>query len=350
MKIIRTIETHCGGPPCRVALGGFGEMDVPGKTMLEKKAYLEQNRDSLRRLLLREPRANAASCLNLILPSPDPRADFGVVIMEQAPYYPPMSGGNMMSVVTALLETGTLPMQEPETTLAIDTPAGLVGAVASCRGGRVTSVSIANVASFATDLDVTINVPGVGRLTIDVAYGGMFYVLVEAAAAGLVIEPERAAELVAVGEAVKKVAREQIPVVHPLHPEINYLESVLWWGPQKDPDNDGRNTVVISMGSADESGSTAGLGGVLDRSPCGTGTSARLAVLHAKGQIEVGDDYRHEGIIDSIFTGRVLEPVAVGELQGVMPQIAGQAWVTGITENILHEDDPFPEGFILSDR
>ncbi len=349
MKVIRTVETHCGGPPCRVVFGGFGALDVPGATMFEKKVYLEQHQDSFRKLLIREPRASAAANVDLILPSPDPRADVGVVIMEQAPYYPPMSGGNMMSVVTVLLETGVLPIEEPETEITVDTPAGLVGVRAACEAGRVTSVTIANVPAFATQLDATIDVPGIGSLLVDVSYGGMFYVLAEAAAAGLEIEPRRAADLVRVGEIVKKAAREQLVAVHPDNPEIDYLESVLWWGPAKQPGNDGRNTVVISMddAAAEPSG---GLGGVLDRCPCGTGTSARLAVLHAKGQLAIGEEYRHEGILDSVFTGRVLEEVEVNGTAGVIPEITGRAWITGFTEQVLHDDDPFPEGFVLPDR
>ena len=346
MKVIHAIETHCGGPHCRVVLGGFGELDVPGDTMFEKKVYLEQHHDSFRRLMLGEPRSSPTTNVNLILPSSDPRADVGVVIMEQAPYYPPMSGGNMMSVVTALLETGTLPMNEPETTLRVDTPAGLIAIRAACHQGRVMSVTLANAPSFATHLDSRITVPGIGELIVDIAYGGMFYVLVEAAAAGLVIEPETAGELVRVGEIIKRAAREQLTVVHPTNHGINHLESLLWWGPQKDECNDGRNTVVISLDSGNVAG---GSRGVLDRCPCGTGTSARLAVLHAKGELQIGQEYRHEGILDSVFVGRITETLDLAGTPAVIPEITGRAWITGYSQHVVREDDPFPEGFVLRD-
>ena len=348
MRVIRAVEAHCGGPHCRIVFGGFGDLDIPGDTMFEKKTYLERYRDSFRRLMLREPRSCPTTNVDLILPSPDPRADVGVVVMEQAPYYPPMSGGNLMCVVTVLLETGALPMREPETTLNVDTPAGLVGIRAVCQSGRVMSVTLVNVPAFATHLETAIEVPDVGRLVVDVAYGGMFYLLAEAAAAGLVIEPENAADLVRVGEMVKRTAREQLDIVHPGNREINYLESLLWWGPQKDAVNHGRNTVVISLDSLDHS-SPGRSSGVLDRCPCGTGTSARLAVLHAKGRLAVGQEYRHEGILDSVFSGRILETLDVNGTPAVIPEITGRAWITGYTEHVLQDDDPFQEGFVLRD-
>ncbi|HUA03305.1 MAG TPA: proline racemase family protein [Solirubrobacteraceae bacterium] len=321
MKVIRTVETHCGGPHCRVVIGGLGALDIPGQTMFEKKSYLEQNYDAFRRLLLTEPRSSRTTNVDLILPSPDPRADFGVVIMEQARYYPAMSGGNLMSVVTALLETGSVTMTEPDTLLNVDTPAGLVAVRARCKNGRVTNVAFANAPAFATHLDTTIEVSGIGPLLVDVAYGGMFYVLAEAAAVGLAIEPESAAELVRVGEVVKKAAREQLRVVHPANHAINHLESLLWWGPARSKENDGRNTVVVSLDAG--IGSEIGRG-VLDRCPCGTGTCARLAVLHAKRQLRVGEDYRHEGILDSVFIGRILQELDIDGTPAIVPEVSGQ--------------------------
>ena len=341
MRVIRAIETHCGGPHCRVL---FAPFDIPGESMFEKAAYLQQHDDRLRRLLLREPRASPTTNVDLIVPSPDPRADFGVIIMEQS-HYSPMSGGNLMSVVTAVLETGVLQMAEPVTRLAVDTPAGLVRAAATCSNGRVRSVAIANAPAFASVLDKVIEVPGIGSLTVDVAYGGMFYVLAEAAAAGLEIDVDQAADLVRVGEAVKQAARHQITATHPANDAIDRIESVLWWGPPVGADNHGRNTVVISL----ESGTDSVHRGVLDRCPCGTGTCARLAVLHAKGELTEGQEYRHEGILDSVFTGRVLETLKVNGIRAIRPEVTGSAWITGFTEHILHDDDPFPEGFLLPD-
>jgi proline racemase len=346
MRVIRTIEAHCGGPHCRIVFGGVGELDIPGRSMFEKKAYVEQHLDALRRLLLREPRACSTTNVDLILPSPDPRADAGVVIMEQAARYPAMSGGNLLCVATVLLETGVVPMTEPETSLTIDTPAGLVTVWAACRNGRVTSTTFVNAPAFATHIETSVEVPAIGELVVDIAYGGMFYVLAEAAKVGLTIEPANARELAAVGEVVKQAARDQIAVTHPTNPDINYLESLLWWGPQKHAANHGRNTVVISLDSGAEAGQPRS---VLDRCPCGTGTSARLAVLHAKGELALGQSYRHEGILDSVFTGRIVETLDLEGTPAVVPEITGRAWITGYTDHVVHDDDPFPDGFVLPD-
>jgi proline racemase len=347
-RTIRSVETHCG-PHVQVVFGGEGDLDIPGDTMFEKKTFLEQHRDWIRTLLLQEPRGAYTSNVDLILPSPDPRADAGFVIMEQSPYYPPMSGGNLICVVTALLETGALPMREPDTTLTLDTPAGLVTAQAQCAGGRVLGVTFTSQPAFVTHLDAEVEVPGIGTLAVDVAYGGMFYLLVEASAVGLPIDLDHAADLATVGEAVKQAAREQIEVVHPENPQINFLENVLWYEPAKDPANDGRNTVVVSIATGDPANPDS-TGAFLDRSPCGTGTCARLAVLHARGQLGVGEDYRHEGIMDIVWTGRIAGTTEVTGLPAVVPQVTGRGWVTGIMEHIIHDDDPFPAGFVLPDR
>lgn len=348
MKVIRAVETHVAGNAGRVVFGGLGDLAVPGDTMFAKKTHMEQHQDWFRQLMLKEPRGGPHATVNLVLPPCDPRADIGLIIVEQGPYYPPMSGGLVMSVVTAVLETGVLPIRTPTTNVVIDTPAGLVRARATCEGDRVTAVHLNNVPCFATHLDATIVVPGLGEITVDVAYGGMFYVLVESAPLGLDIEPNSAGELVRFGEIIKNAAREQLTVVHPENPAINYLEQTLWWGPPKDSANDARNTVVLSTGPARPS-SDDKVRAVLDRCPCGTGTSARMAVLHARGQLGVGDTFRHEGILDSVFEGRVLQTTTVGPREAIVPEIGGRAWITGFSEWILHDDDPYPLGFTIAD-
>lgn len=345
---IRAVDAHASGAPGRVVLGGVGILDVPGDTMLAKKQYLEQHRDWLRTFMLKEPRGMPSSCLDLVLPPTDPAADVGVVIMEQAAYYPPMSGSNTMCIATVLLETGVVPMQEPETRLTIETPAGLVAVRARCERGRVLGVTFANVPAFATHLDAKIEVDGIGALTVDVAYGGMFYLLVEAAAVGLALEASEAGDLMRLGEQVKHAAREQLDVVHPANPSIDHLESTLWWGPPKDPANHGRNAVVVSTGTVDPDHPSS-WNAYVDRCPCGTGTSARLAVLHARGEIAPGEEYRHEGILDSVFTGRIVDIVEVGGHPAVVPEITGRAWITGFAEYVLADDDPYPTGFTLAD-
>ena len=345
--MIAAVDAHVGSP-CRVVLGGFGALDVPGATMFEKKRYLEQHRDWLRRLMVREPRGMPAQCLNVVLPPANPAADVGLVIMEQARYYPPMSGGNVICVVTVLLETGTLPITGPVTEVTLDTPAGLVVARASCAAGRVTAVEVRNVPSFAAALDVPIEVEGLGRLVVDVAYGGMFYVCLPAAPLGLGLEPEYGAELARVGEQIKAAAQEQLAVSHPENPAIDKIESLLWHGPPKDARHSGRNAVIVSTGAIDPDRPETWKS-VIDRCPCGTGTSARMAVLRAKGELELGEAFRHESILDLMWVGRALEDVMVGDSAGIVPTISGQAWISAHATYVLAEDDPFPEGFTVTD-
>lgn len=344
---VSAVDAHVGSP-CRVILGGVGVTNVPGSTMFDRKRYLEQHRDWFRRLMIREPRGMPAQCLNLVLPPADPAADIGLIIMEQADYYPPMSGGNLICVVTVLLETGTLPITGDTTTLTIDTPAGLVTAVAHCSSGRVLGVEVQNVASFATALDVPVEVDGLGTVTVDVAYGGMFYVLLDAEPLGLTLEPRHGAELVELGERIKFAARQQIAVSHPDNGAIDKIESLMWHGPPKDPRNSGRNAVVVSTGTIDARDRKTWKG-VLDRCPCGTGTSARMAVLRAKGQLELDQPFRHESILDLVWTGKALADCRVGGHAAIQPSITGQAWISGYSTYVLAPDDPFPEGFTVTD-
>lgn len=345
--MISAVDAHVGSP-CRVVFGGFGALNVPGATMFEKKLYLEQHRDWLRRLMVREPRGMPAQCLNVVLPPSDPAADVGLVIMEQARYYPPMSGGNVICVVTVLLETGTLLITGPVTEVTLDTPAGLVVARATCSAGRVLAVEVENVPSFVAALDVEISVEGLGDLVVDVAYGGMFYVCLEARPFGLELDPRHGAELARLGEQIKLAAQEQIAVAHPENPAIDKIESLLWHGPPKDPRNSGRNAVIVSTGAIDAARPETWKA-VIDRCPCGTGTSARMAVLRARDQLEIGEAFRHESILDLVWTGRVLEAVDVGGRPGIVPTISGQAWISAHATYVLAEDDPFPEGFSVTD-
>ena len=345
--LVSAVDAHVGSP-CRVILGGIGLMNVPGATMFAKKLYLEQHRDWLRRLMVREPRGMPAQCLNIVLPPTDPAADVGLIIMEQANYYPPMSGGNVMCVVTVLLETGTLPITGDTTVVTLDTPAGLVTATASCRSGRVLGVEVRNVASFATALDVPVEVEGLGTVRVDVAYGGMFYIFLEAEALGLELKPDRGAELAELGERIKIAARQQIRVEHPENRDINKIESLMWHGAAKNPGNSGRNAVVLSTGASDPRDPKTWKG-VLDRCPCGTGTSARMAVLRAKGKLGLNEDFRHESILDLMWTGRALADCVVGPYPAIQPSITGQAWISGYATYVLAPDDPFPEGFTVTD-
>lgn len=306
--------------------------------MFEKARYLEEHCDNLRQFLLHEPRGKLAQCANLVLASSKSGVDAGFIIMESASY-PPMSGTNTISTVTALLETGILPMKEPFTDLVLETPGGLIGVRAECRDGQCVQVSIENVPCFVFGLDLRLEVKGLGEIRADVAYGGMICVIVDAADVGLAIEPRYARELVEIGERVKAAAAVQVKAVHPENPGIHTVNQTLFTAPVRRLDYmtlTARNTVVVSPGR-------------LDRSPCGTGTSARLAVMHARNQIGIGDTFVHESIIGTRFTGRIREVVEIGGRRGIVPTISGRGWITGFHTYVLDPTDPLPTGYRLSD-
>jgi proline racemase len=344
-RSIRAVDLHACGEPGRVIVGGVEA--VPGTTMFEAMTWLQANRDDLRLRMVREPRGYPAANCNLVLPSANREAQAGYVIMEQVEY-PGMSGTNTMCVVTALLETGMLPMEEPVTELTLEAPAGLIRVRADCAGGKVTGVTFRNVPAFATHLDTPIEVPHLGTVTVDVAYGGMFYVIASAEAFGLRLTPDEGADIARITEMIKAAAADQLPVVHPEQPGFAGITIGQLSGPAHDPANSMRNVVTVSTRTLDWD-RPATWTGAIDRSPCGTGTSARMAVLHAKGRLRIGEDFRHEGILGTVFTGRLLEETRVGDRAAVVPQITGQAWITGIADYVVDPTDPFPDGFTIGD-
>jgi proline racemase len=344
-RMIQAVDAHACGEPGRVLVGGV--LDVPGRTMLEKMLHLQTHGDALRKLMLREPRGYPAANCNLILPPTSPEAAAGYVIMEQTEY-PGMSGTNTICVTTVLLETGMLPMHEPVTELTLESPAGLIRVRAECAGGKVRQVTFRNVPAFAVHLDKPIEVPHLGTVTVDVAYGGMFYVMSEAAPHGLRLTADEGRDIVRVGEMIKAAAQEQLPVVHPTHAEFSGITIGMLTAPPTQPGAHAKNAVIVSTGQLDWQ-RPATWTGALDRSPCGTGTSARMAALYAKGKLRQNEDFRHEGILGTIFTGRLIEEVPVGPYRAVVPTIGGRAWITGFASYVLEEDDPFPEGFTVGD-
>ena len=344
-SLIWAVDLHACGEPGRVIIGGV--LDVPGETMFAKMKYLERHADGLRKRMLREPRGYPAANCNLILPPTRPEAHAGFVIMEQVEY-PPMSGTNTICVTTALLETGMVPMQEPFTDLVLEAPAGLVGVRAECANGKVTKVTFRNVPAFATHLDTPIEVPHLGTVTVDVAWGGMFYVIADAAAFGLRLTPDEGRDIARIGEMIKAATQEQLPVVHPDNPEIAGVSISQLSGPPHDPANHRRNAVIVSTGQLNWN-RPATWTGALDRSPCGTGTCAKMAVLHAKGQLGLQQDFQHEGVLGTVFTGRLVEETKVGPYRAVVPTLSGRAWITGFAHYVLDPDDPFPEGFTVGD-
>lgn len=309
--------------------------------------WLEANDDQLRKLMLREPRGYSAHCCNLIVPPCHPEADAGYIIMEQIEY-PVMSGGNTISVVTVLLETGMLPMTEPVTELTLEAPAGLIRVRAECSGGKVTSVAFRNVPAFAAHLDAEIDVPHLGKVRVDVGWGGMFYVIADVRQfAGLALIPAHGREIARVSSMIREAAIEQLPVEHPDYPAVGVTISQLS-GPSDDPRADWKNSVTMSAGgfSWDDPASWTG---ALDRCPCGTGTCAKMAVLHAKGELALDQPFRHQGILGNIYTGRLLAEAPVAGRTGVIPEVAGTSWIYGYSTLVLDPDDPFTEGFTVGD-
>jgi proline racemase len=296
---------------------------------------LRRDGDALRRLLLREPRGSVAYHANLIVPSSRPDCDAGFIIMEPTEY-PPMSGSNTICTATVLLETGMVEMHEPETLLRLEAPGGVVEVRARCRDGRCESVELTNVPSFADRLDAPLEVEGLGTLAVDVAYGGMWYAIADAAALGFAIEPEEARDLSVAGERIRAAAREQLPCIHPENEDIAGVSIVQIAGPWQGVGAVSRNAVVVSPGR-------------LDRSATGTGLSARMAVLHARGHMAIGDGMTHASAIGSTFDGRIVEETTVGGRPAIVPAIRGSAWITGIYQLVVDPTDPFPEGYVLSD-
>jgi len=343
--MITAVDAHACGEPGRVITGGV--LDVPGKSMFEKKCWLETHADHIRRRMLREPRGYPAANCNLSLPPANPLADAGFVIMEQVEY-PPMSGTNTICVVTVLIETGMVRAEEPLTKLKLDTPAGLIGVEAEVRGGKVKRVTFRNVPAFATHLDAPVEVRGLGTVTVDVAYGGMFYVIADAAPLGLRLAADEARDIVRVAEMIKAAAREQLPVAHPENAGIAGITIAQISGEPARPGAHRKNAVVVSTGTLDWS-RPASWTGALDRSPCGTGTCAKMAALYAKGQLGLGEDFVHEGILGTVFTGRLVEETSVGPYRAVVPTLSGQAWITGFAQYVVDPEDPFPEGFTVGD-
>ena len=344
-RMIQAVDLHAGGEHGRVIVGGV--LDVPGETMFEKMRYLATEADDLRKLMLREPRGYPAANCNLILPPTRPEAQAGYVIMEQMEY-PGMSGTNTICVTTALIETGMVEAEEPVTELVLESPAGLIAVRAEVADGKVKRVEFENVPAFAVHIDTPIEVPNLGTVTVDVAYGGMFYVIAEAQPLGITLTPDRAGEVTRVGEMIKAAAREQLPVVHPDNPDIREVTIGVISGPPTHAQATLKNAAVVSTGTFDWTRPETWTG-ALDRSPCGTGTCAKMAALHAKGELGLDEDFHHEGILGTIFTGRLIRETRVGEYRAVVPKLSGQAWITGFAQYVLEPDDPFPEGYTVGD-
>ncbi len=331
-RAITVVGCHAGGEIGNVVVAGVAP--PAGATVFEQMQALEAD-DSLRRFLLREPRGSVASHANLLVPATRPDCEWGYIIMEPTEY-PAMSGSNTMCVATVLLQEGLVPMVEPETVLRLEAPAGPVEVRAACRDGRVESVELTNVPSFAAELDAPLEVGGLGTLEVDVAFGGMWYAIADASALGFAIEPAEARDLSRVGEQIRVAAREQLSCAHPENPAIAGVSIVQIAQPWQGLGAVTRNAVVVAPGR-------------LDRSATGTGLSARMAVLHARGLMRVGDAMTHASALGTTFDGRIVAAADVAGTPAIVPAIRGSAWITGRSDLYVDPDDPFPEGYLLSD-
>ncbi len=331
-KMITAVDSHTEGMPTRVVTSGFGP--VPGATMFERREYVEKHLDHLRTLLMFEPRGHPSMSGSVLLPPTDPEADLGVVFIEVSGCLPMCGHGTIGTCVVAI-ETGLVPKVEPCTSLILDTPAGRVMADATVEGGKVRSVRIRNVPAFLYRKDITVDVPPWGQLVLDIAYGGNFYAILPAEAVGLRLDPEEAPALIDCGMKIMAAVSDQVHIEHPLNPGIDEIKHTMFTGPADVPGAHAKNTVVIYPGT-------------LDRSPCGTGTSARMAQLHARGELELNRPFVHESIIGSLFTGTLVEELNLtADTHAVIPTIEGRAWITGFQHFVLDPDDPFPAGFLV---
>jgi proline racemase len=332
--VIHTVSCHAEGEVGDVIVGGV--QPPPGETIWEQSRFIARD-ETLRNFMLNEPRGGVFRHINLLVPPKNPRAQMGWIVMEPADT-PPMSGSNSMCVATVLLETGIVPMQDPVTRLILEAPGGIVEIEAACRDGKVERVRVRNVPSFVDKLDAQVEVEGLGTLTVDTAYGGDSFVIVDAQALGFGITPDEAREVAETGMRITNAANEQLGFHHPGNAEWAHLSFCQFAAPVRVVGalKTGRNAVVIRPGK-------------LDRSPCGTGCSARMAVLHARGELAIGEPFQGRSIVDSEFDCVIDEVMDMDGKVAIVPAISGRAWITGTHQHMLDPDDPWPGGYRLSD-
>jgi proline racemase len=329
-RVIQTIDCHAAGEPLRIVTGGLPP--IPGETMLARRRFLRDHLDHVRKFLIWEPRGHEDMYGCVLTPPVSPHAQLGVLFMHNEGFST-MCGHGVIGLVTALLQIGQLPMITPETVITLDTPAGEVRARARIRDGRVLDVTFANVASFVY-ADRAVAVPNAGDVPVTVAYGGAFYVLVDAPAAGLGVTPGPLPSLVSWCEAVKAAVGASLDAIHPTQPEIRGLYGVVIAWPPRRPDAHRTSLTVFADGQ-------------VDRSPCGTCTSALMAALWSDGRLGLGEPFVNESLAGTRFTGRLVEATAVGPYRAAVPEVTGEAAITGFHTFVLDPNDPLPDGFLL---
>ena len=331
MHAITTLDCHVAGEALRVVTAGFPEPS--GSTILEKRQYCRTHLDHLRTALMWEPRGHHEMYGCLLVTPAHPQADTGVLFFHNEGYST-MCGHGIIGLVTVMLEQGLFPASVPTTTIRFDTPSGLVTARASLDAGKVRNVAFLNVPSFVLAVEQTVKVPGIGSVNYDVAFGGAFYAFCRAEALDLALEPKHARRLQALGLAIKQAIMAERTISHPTEPELGYLYGTIFVGPPRTPEGDLRHTCIFANGA-------------LDRSPTGTGVSAHLALLHAKGTLRVGQSLRFESILGTLFGGKIVEETQLGPYPAIIPEVEGHACLTGRHEFMIDPDDPLKDGFLL---
>jgi proline racemase len=330
-RMITTVDSHTGGTATRVITGGLPP--IPGKTMLEKKIYMKEEMDHIRTMLVQEPRGHHTMVAAVLTSPTVPEADFGLFFADPSGYQN-MCGHGTIGVATTLVETAMVPVQEPTTQITLETPIGLINARVSVEDGLARSVTFRNQPAFLYKRDLEVGVKDLGRLAVDLSYGGNWYAILPASEVGLEIRPENINAILLKGNRIKDAVGQIVSLEHPETGLPGILDSVMFTGPSTHPEADGKN-VVISFFQG------------FDRSPCGTGTSARMAALYARGQLKRDDPFVHEGILGTIFWGKIVGETRIGEFPAIIPEITGSAYITGIHQFVATRNDPLKDGFLV---
>lgn len=330
-RSIHAVDSHTMGEPTRVVVGGVPQ--VPGKTMPEKKKYLEDHLDYLRTAIMLEPRGHNDMFGSILTSACSPEADFGIIFMDGGGYLN-MCGHGSIGAATIAVETGIVPMKEPVTEVVMEAPAGIIHANVTVKNEKVQEVSIVNVPAFLYKADQEVEVPGYGKIKFDISFGGSFFAIIDAKQLKIKLIPENADKLKVLGIQIRDIINKEIKIQHPILEHIKTVDLVEFYDETDNPDADLRNVVVFGQGQ-------------VDRSPCGTGTSAKLATLYSKGKLKKGEEFVYESIASTLFKGKILDVTKVGEYDAVIPQITGSAYITGFCQYVIDEDDPVKHGFRL---
>lgn len=333
-KTIHVVSCHAEGEVGDVIVGGVAP--PPGETLWQQRNWIAQDQ-TLRNFVLNEPRGGVFRHVNLLVPPKHPEAQMGWIIMEPEDT-PPMSGSNAICVATVLLDSGIIPMVEPVTEMVLEAPGGIVRVQAACRDGKAQSITVENLPSFAGEVGIALNVAGIGKINVDTAYGGDSFVVVDADALGFDLVASEAGRLAELGVRITNAANEQLGFTHPENPEWDHFSFCLFAGALEREGNQLHTKAAVSIQP-----------GKIDRSPTGTALSARMALLHQSGEMKVGETLTARSIIGSVFQGRIAATTTVGDTPAIVPQITGRAWITGTHQHMLDPDDPWPEGYRLTD-